>query len=705
MIIHAERDVGGGVKGSSGCLMAYDIEVISIGADYHAVLEPSVLLLNAVQNEFRFRLPSQALRDKACNFHRVQYSTSEIWTFLKQLRADFGGNRPYIIAFVATPLQSSKLSNIFGAHEAADGLAAVTLHTSTQYVRETRRFCCYYMTRYSLSFVNPLIKAHSDPQRKNCYFHSKLYKPDILASMDSGYICDEDQAQLDNPKAGDVAKALSHDEREALRRMRQVVSGDYPYALVMKGGGVKGLAFAGALVELERFFWFDRHVGASAGAIAAVLLGAGYSPAELAGILAETDFRKFMDAPLWKLPINLFLEKGLYPGEYFRQWIDKLLRQKIIKQAEICMKDLNGTVIYASRRGSGTLVFDSMGDRRDTVASFATRCSMSIPIFFVPKELDGRRVYDGGLRNNFPVRRFLQDHPSTPFIALYLTSQSDREHASVGKELVDIWIDGEDRETVDDNTFSVVTIDTSPIGTVDFNLQPFEKDFLLKVGKASALKFVKDRNLDDGPDEATVSAAYEDAETCRHSVIEFRRRRRSLRRVISGAVLLACLAIGLLVGQHTGWLHEILSSDAGSPVTIEGIALDFNPRSEYQYLDERGRGCTCSKDTTVDFPDGQYNVRVNQEFLFRYDASQVCRKQAFKNFNGKINWGTVLTTNLHDFQPWTYWGIAGTLKVKFAKSGNYDAHVTLSLDCVDAGPAQCSYRCGASGKVHIHVTE
>jgi predicted acylesterase/phospholipase RssA len=683
--------------------MAYDIELISIGADYYAVLEPSALLLNAVQNEFRFRLPSQALREKACNFHRVQYSTSEIWTFLKQLRADFAGNRRYIIAFVAAPLQSSKLSNIFGAHEAADGLAAVTLYTSTQYVRETRRFCCYYMTRYSLSFVNPQIKAHSDPQRKNCYFHSKLYKQDILASMDSGYICDEDQSQLDNPKAGDVAKALSHEEREALRRMRQVVSGDYPYALLMKGGGVKGLAFAGALVELEKYLWFDRHVGASAGAIAAVLLGAGYSPGELVDVLAETDFRKFMDAPMWKLPINLLLNKGLYPGEYFRAWIEKLLRRKIVKQAEIYMKDLNGTIIYASRRGSGTLVFDSMLHRKDTVASFATRCSMSIPIFFTPEELDGRRVYDGGLRNNFPVRRFLQDHPSTPFIALYLSSQSDRENASVGKELIDIWIDGEDRETVDENASSVVTIDTSPVGTVDFNLQPIEKDFLLKVGKASALKFIKDRNLDDGPDEATVSAAKEDAESCRRSVVKLRRDRSRIRRVIGATVLLALLASGLVFRQRTGWPRKI--EQPGPLVAASDTPLDFTPRSEYQYLDERGAGCRCSKDITVAFPDGQYNVRVNKEFLFRYDGSQVCRKQAFKTFSGRINWGTTSATTLRDFQAWSYWAIAGTLNVKIAAPGDYDANVTLSVDCVDDGPAQCSNRCGAAGKVHIHVTE
>ena len=93
---------------------------------------------------------------------------------------------------------------------------------------------------------------------------------------------------------------LSAEEREALHKMLAYVSGALPYAIVMKGGGVKGLAFAGALLELENYYWFDRHVGTSAGAIAAVLLAASYTPRELMALLLEKSFRDFMDAPWWK---------------------------------------------------------------------------------------------------------------------------------------------------------------------------------------------------------------------------------------------------------------------------------------------------------------------------------------------------------------------------------------------------------------------
>jgi Patatin-like phospholipase len=137
-------------------------------------------------------------------------------------------------------------------------------------------------------------------------------------------------------------------------------------------------------------------------------------------------------ASWWKVPINLIFQKGCYPGDQFRDWIAKLLSSKITKQGEILMSDLNGAVIYASRRGPGTVTFDSNGQRRDSVAAFATRCSMSIPIFFVPQMIDGRRAYDGGLRNNFPVTRF---QPAWP-LRFEFRRNSRTRHALTRGELV-----------------------------------------------------------------------------------------------------------------------------------------------------------------------------------------------------------------------------------------------------------------------------
>jgi len=145
--------------------MPYNIELMSIGEDTYSLLERSAAALNGVQNEFRFRLTSASQRQSGVGFQRSQYTTSEIWTFLRDHRKKFGGNRPFIIAFVTRQLKSSRLQNIFGSHEGAEGLAVVTTFGAGQYVKEEARYRCYYLARYSLSFVNPLIKAHCTAAR------------------------------------------------------------------------------------------------------------------------------------------------------------------------------------------------------------------------------------------------------------------------------------------------------------------------------------------------------------------------------------------------------------------------------------------------------------------------------------------------------------------------------------------------------------
>src|ERR1700756_504389 len=124
-----------------------------------------------------------------------------------------------------------------------------------------------------------------------------------------------------------------------------------------------------------------------------------------------------MDAAIWKVPFNLLFRRGCYPGESCRFWIAELLTKKKEKVGEVQMVDLETALVYASRPGSGTIGFDSKGERKEAPASFAARCSMSIPFFFEPMHVDGRRVYDGGLRNNFPLKRFLGDNPNSHCIA------------------------------------------------------------------------------------------------------------------------------------------------------------------------------------------------------------------------------------------------------------------------------------------------
>jgi predicted acylesterase/phospholipase RssA len=324
--------------------------------------------------------------------------------------------------------------------------------------------------------------------------------------------------------------------------------------LIMKGGGVKGLAFAGAIRELERFFDFRAFVGTSAGAIAAALLAAGATGAQLEEKLRRKSFRDFLDGNIWTLPFTFWTLRGLHPGYSFMNWLRQELHECVSKYGDIRMEDLpKRAVLYASTKDAGEITFDKAGEHRDTAVHTAVRCSMSIPYFFQPQWVNNRRVYDGGLLHNYPVQIFLdqerQRNPKAPqpnFIALYLGSIKPRplNPGSVLADLFSISIDKNDSKVIDRYRSQTILIDTEPIGTIDFDLTDQEKDYLVLQGRAAALRFLADHGVFDRLQLQSVDQTCTEAERLRATVIEARQK---LRVQFRRRVLTAVIALSLVL--------------------------------------------------------------------------------------------------------------------------------------------------------------
>src|SRR6056297_1911594 len=98
--------------------------------------------------------------------------------------------------------------------------------------------------------------------------------------------------------------------------------------LVFEGGGIKGIAYAGAISVLEEkgiMPGINRVAGTSAGAITATFLALGASGAQIEQILHDTQFTTFEDASLglvrntWRL----LHRYGWYKGDAFSAWAKK----------------------------------------------------------------------------------------------------------------------------------------------------------------------------------------------------------------------------------------------------------------------------------------------------------------------------------------------------------------------------------------------
>ena len=118
--------------------------------------------------------------------------------------------------------------------------------------------------------------------------------------------------------------------------------------LVFEGGGVKGIAYVGAMEVLEEkgILGDVRRVGGtSAGAINAVLLAAGYSNDEQREILGTLDFNRFMDDSFGVIrdTNRLLNEYGWHKGDFFRNWIGDLIRGKL-GTSEATFRDFQAAV-------------------------------------------------------------------------------------------------------------------------------------------------------------------------------------------------------------------------------------------------------------------------------------------------------------------------------------------------------------------------
>jgi predicted acylesterase/phospholipase RssA len=326
----------------------------------------------------------------------------------------------------------------------------------------------------------------------------------------------------------------------------QVMENPTPLALVMKGGGIKGLAYVGALEILARKYEFNWFVGTSAGAITAILLGAGYTDGELTEILKGKDFRDFFDAKWHQMPFNLWFHKGFYHADSFTKWMDTLLAKKLRSPVRVSLSKLpknKRVIVYASQRAKNVLTFDSFRSEDD--AAYAARCSISIPLVFVPQFHQGLRTYDGGIKYNYPVDKLLEEYPKTKFIGLYLGAEiyEGIERTSVLADIVSIVMESSEPDHIEKYRDSTVIIDTRPINTLDFSLTDEEKEFLLQAGRTAALA-----HLDDKSDE--YAAAVKKRDDLKKSVEEARNAAASKRRRKRCWLLVLHL---LLIGGATTW--------------------------------------------------------------------------------------------------------------------------------------------------------
>lgn len=189
--------------------------------------------------------------------------------------------------------------------------------------------------------------------------------------------------------------------------------------LVFEGGGVKGIAYVGALDVLEKegiLKDIERVAGTSAGAMIALLVGLKYTTDEIKEILWDLNFKNFLDSS-WGVARDtnrLLKEYGWYKGDFFRNLMADFIRRKA-GNGEATFRELEETKkfreihIVGADLSTGLSKHFNYKDTPDMKVADAARISMSIPLFFASVKGSDNHVYvDGGLLDNYSIKTFDQ---------------------------------------------------------------------------------------------------------------------------------------------------------------------------------------------------------------------------------------------------------------------------------------------------------
>ena len=209
---------------------------------------------------------------------------------------------------------------------------------------------------------------------------------------------------------------------------------NYTYKnLALEGGGVRGLAYSGALEVLEQkniLKNIQRIAGSSAGAIAGLMISLGYDSKEIDSVLQTLKIQEFNDGKyIFGKIKRVKKEYGVYKGEKFETWLGELIFYKTgdtnttflqlhqLHENNNEFKDFYCTGTNISQQKLEIFSWEKWPQMKLKTAVHISGC---IPFYFKPVPVDsiGNEVslkdtlskydlyVDGGMLCNYPVNMF-----------------------------------------------------------------------------------------------------------------------------------------------------------------------------------------------------------------------------------------------------------------------------------------------------------
>ena len=160
----------------------------------------------------------------------------------------------------------------------------------------------------------------------------------------------------------------------------------YKIGLALGGGGARGFVHLGVIQALQEAGITPEIIsGTSAGSMVAAMIASGHSPKECMEFFTDKKLRDFISPAISR--------KGFFDLDKAEELLQEFLGVKTFEELDIPI------VITASDMNNVKPVHFRSGILAPCIIA-----SCSVPVAFVPKEINGKEYVDGGAFMNLPVR-------------------------------------------------------------------------------------------------------------------------------------------------------------------------------------------------------------------------------------------------------------------------------------------------------------
>lgn len=277
--------------------------------------------------------------------------------------------------------------------------------------------------------------------------------------------------------------------------------------LALSGGGVWGITYGGAFVELESLGvlqQIQRVAGTSAGSLAGLMLALRYSGEEISQMIRQVDFARFLDnGKIDQIARQYGFYQGNYARELFQSWVEEKLGSKDATFADLTAAGGLDLRVYATNLSTRQVFEFSYRRTKHVSLADAVRASMSVPLFFCAVEIDGHIFVDGGTVFDYPMAGFnpaeLEHTLGLAFAQSSVVATDDQEDRDFGFRQPRQYIQrlATVLQRVQSPVFALhaelqqntILIDTAGINSLNFRLSQELKETLIANGRQAVQEF------------------------------------------------------------------------------------------------------------------------------------------------------------------------------------------------------------------------